>query len=92
MLSAAPYSLARQDGSPCCVSKGHFRRLYQHVREEALKAGVCGLRLYADVSNARAHATYSALGMTSHYQASTGAPVTRCRSCWPDANAWTAGV
>ncbi|KAK9831307.1 hypothetical protein WJX81_000798 [Elliptochloris bilobata] len=48
--------------------KGHYRALYQHVRQLALAQGVCGIRLYADDHNARAMTTYEALGMTSHYK------------------------
>lgn len=47
--------------------RGYFKRLYQHVREEAIKIGVCGLRLYADNENLNAQETYKNLGMTSHY-------------------------
>mmetsp|Transcript_15086 Transcript_15086/g.44460 ORF Transcript_15086/g.44460 Transcript_15086/m.44460 type:complete len:136 (+) Transcript_15086:461-868(+) len=48
--------------------QGIFRKLYDHTKEEARRAGSCGLRLYADTNNTRAHATYESLGMTSHYQ------------------------
>jgi GNAT superfamily N-acetyltransferase len=34
--------------------KGHFKSLYHAVRAEARKAGVTGLRLYADTANKRA--------------------------------------
>jgi hypothetical protein len=37
--------------------QGHFKALYNHVRDEARKAGAAGLRLYADADNTRAHAT-----------------------------------
>ncbi|GFR48746.1 hypothetical protein Agub_g10704, partial [Astrephomene gubernaculifera] len=48
--------------------KGHFRALYGAVRQAAREAGAAGLRLYADVANARAHAAYEVLGMRSHYK------------------------
>ena len=41
---------------PDCRRRGHFRALYAHVREECRRAGACGLRLYADTGNERAHA------------------------------------
>ncbi|KAL3159704.1 hypothetical protein ABBQ38_010110 [Trebouxia sp. C0009 RCD-2024] len=48
--------------------KGYFRQLYRYVRQAAEEARAGGLRLYADTTNERAHATYEALGMTSHYK------------------------
>ena len=48
--------------------RGYYRALYRHVREAAQAAGACGLRLYAADSNAKAHATYESLGMSSHYR------------------------
>ncbi|KAG2441286.1 hypothetical protein HYH02_010125 [Chlamydomonas schloesseri] len=53
---------------PECRRRGHFRALYAHVRGECRRAGACGLRLYADNGNERAHAAYEGLGMTSHYK------------------------
>ncbi|KAG2423857.1 hypothetical protein HXX76_015017 [Chlamydomonas incerta] len=53
---------------PECRRQGHFRALYAHVREECRRAGACGLRLYADAGNDRAHAAYEGLGMSSHYK------------------------
>ena len=48
---------------------GVFKALYEHVRREAHAAGAGGLRLYVDVTNARAQAVYSALGMNgAHYR------------------------
>jgi GNAT superfamily N-acetyltransferase len=49
---------------------GVFRALYAHVEREALATpGVCGLRLYVENDNARAQATYAALGMRdAHYR------------------------
>ncbi len=44
--------------------RGVFRALYRHVRDEARRADdVVGLRLYVETENARAQATYRALGM-----------------------------
>lgn len=49
---------------------GVFRALYDHVAAEARVAeDVCGLRLYVENDNARAQATYAALGMIdAHYR------------------------
>ncbi len=45
-------------------SRGVFRALHQHIRSLALtSAEVIGLRLYVEVENERAQATYHALGM-----------------------------
>lgn len=46
---------------------GVFKGLYAHVSKIARDAGACGLRLYADVGNKKAHAAYEKMGMTSHY-------------------------
>lgn len=47
---------------------GIFSALYEHVKTEAREAGACGLRLYAENANHRAHKTYEALGMEGgHY-------------------------
>jgi len=47
---------------------GIFRSMYSHIRQEAEKAGVPGLRLYVETNNQRAQETYEALGMTrEHY-------------------------
>jgi len=44
--------------------QGVYKRLYRHVQELAAKdPGVCGFRLYVERENARAQATYRALGM-----------------------------
>jgi GNAT superfamily N-acetyltransferase len=48
--------------------QGLYKALYAHVRREAAAAGACGLRLYADDSNAIAQESYKKLGMTSHYR------------------------
>jgi GNAT superfamily N-acetyltransferase len=48
---------------------GVFRALYAHVRAEAQAAGACGLRLYVELSNARAQRVYAAMGMNGdHYR------------------------
>jgi GNAT superfamily N-acetyltransferase len=47
---------------------GVFRALYDHIKQEAQKAGAVGLRLYVDQSNTAAQQTYCNLGMDkSHY-------------------------
>lgn len=43
--------------------QGCFRALYRDVEAAARAAGAGGLRLYVEVENARAQATYGALGM-----------------------------
>ncbi|MFH2008752.1 MAG: GNAT family N-acetyltransferase [bacterium] len=44
--------------------RGIYRRLYAFVKARAGEmGGVCGFRLYVEKENARAHATYEALGM-----------------------------
>lgn len=47
--------------------KGLWRALYARVKSAARAEGACGLRLYAERKNARAHASYRSLGMDSHY-------------------------
>jgi GNAT superfamily N-acetyltransferase len=48
--------------------KGIFRSMYMHIRDEAERIGVAGLRLYVESKNHRAQKTYEALGMKSdHY-------------------------
>ncbi len=48
--------------------KGIFRQMYNHIKNEADKAGVAGLRLYVESKNTRAQNTYEALGMQcEHY-------------------------
>jgi ribosomal protein S18 acetylase RimI-like enzyme len=45
--------------------RGVFRTLYQHVRSRAAAAGnVIGIRLYVELENTAAQATYSRLGMS----------------------------
>ncbi|CAG9465986.1 unnamed protein product [Pedinophyceae sp. YPF-701] len=48
--------------------RGHFKALYQHVKEACRAAGGGGLRLYVDDENTRAQETYQKLGMKSHYR------------------------
>jgi GNAT superfamily N-acetyltransferase len=48
--------------------KGIFRTMYQHVRDEAVRLGIPGLRLYVETGNKGAQKTYESLGMKSeHY-------------------------
>jgi GNAT superfamily N-acetyltransferase len=48
---------------------GVFRALYAHVRAEAAREGVGGLRLYVDTRNTRAQQVYASLGMNGdHYR------------------------
>jgi GNAT superfamily N-acetyltransferase len=55
---------------PAARRLGVFRSLYAHVdRHARATPGVCGLRLYVENDNARAQATYAALGMRdAHYR------------------------
>jgi GNAT superfamily N-acetyltransferase len=47
---------------------GIFRSMYSHIRNEADKQDVAGLRLYVETNNSGAHKTYEAMGMKSeHY-------------------------
>jgi ribosomal protein S18 acetylase RimI-like enzyme len=49
--------------------KGIFRSMYHHIKEEAEKEGIPGLRLYVETNNTTAQNTYEALGMKSlHYK------------------------
>lgn len=48
---------------------GHYRRLYEHVLEEARREGAAGIRLYVDERNAAAQKVYAKLGMNGeHYR------------------------
>ena len=48
---------------------GIFKTMYQHLKDEAGKLGIGGLRLYVETNNLKAQQTYEALGMTSqHYK------------------------
>jgi ribosomal protein S18 acetylase RimI-like enzyme len=54
---------------PSARRHGVFRTLYAHARNEARAAGAAGLRLYVDMTNARAQAVYEAMGMNgAHYR------------------------
>jgi GNAT superfamily N-acetyltransferase len=47
---------------------GIFRSMYSHIKNEADRHGVAGLRLYAAITNSQAQKTYQALGMKNeHY-------------------------
>ena len=49
--------------------RGHYKRLYTAVLEEASASGAAGVRLYVDARNVAAQAVYQALGMDGgHYQ------------------------
>jgi ribosomal protein S18 acetylase RimI-like enzyme len=55
--------------APAARGRGVFRALYQHAKREAQAQGAGGLRLYVDVTNSRAQAVYTALGMKGdHYR------------------------
>jgi ribosomal protein S18 acetylase RimI-like enzyme len=42
--------------------------MYNHIKDEAEKKGIAGLRLYVETNNTRAQKTYEALGMQNeHY-------------------------
>jgi Acetyltransferase (GNAT) family. len=48
---------------------GIFTSMYKHIKNEADKDGIAGLRLYVETNNSRAQHTYEALGMKSlHYK------------------------
>ena len=48
---------------------GIFRSMYQHIKAEADKNEIAGLRLYVETNNSGAQYTYEALGMNSqHYK------------------------
>ena len=48
---------------------GIFRSMYQHIKNEADKENIAGLRLYVETNNKGAQNTYEALGMESlHYK------------------------
>ena len=53
---------------PPARRQGVFRALHAAIAERARAAGAIGLRLYVDLDNATAQATYAALGMQRcHY-------------------------
>ena len=48
---------------------GVFRKMYDFIKDAALKEGVGGLRLYVETGNLRAQKTYEKMGMDgSHYK------------------------
>jgi len=48
---------------------GIFRSMYQHIKNEAEKENIAGLRLYVETNNTIAQNTYENLGMKSlHYK------------------------
>ena len=54
---------------PAWRRKGIFKSMYSHIKFEAQKLNVAGLRLYVETNNHRAQKTYEALRMTSeHYK------------------------
>jgi GNAT superfamily N-acetyltransferase len=49
--------------------RGIFRKMYDFIKETALKEGIAGLRLYVETGNIRAQKTYESMGMDgSHYK------------------------
>jgi GNAT superfamily N-acetyltransferase len=49
--------------------KGIFRSMYHHIKDEAVRNSIGGLRLYVETNNINAQNTYEALGMQSlHYK------------------------
>jgi GNAT superfamily N-acetyltransferase len=49
--------------------KGIFRSMYLHIKDEAGKESIAGLRLYVETNNSVAQNTYEAIGMKSlHYK------------------------
>jgi GNAT superfamily N-acetyltransferase len=54
---------------PAYRRTGVFRAMYSHIKNEAEKQGVAGLRLYVETNNSRARKTYEALGMNNRHYA-----------------------
>ena len=55
--------------APGARRRGVFRALYEHAKRVAHAEGAGGLRLYVDVTNTRAQAVYTDLGMKGdHYR------------------------
>jgi len=49
--------------------QGIFRKMYTFIKEEAIRNGIAGLRLYVETNNTPAQMTYESLGMQSeHYR------------------------
>jgi len=44
--------------------QGVFKALYEHVKDQARKAGAAGIRLYVERNNLNAQETYQKLGMS----------------------------
>jgi GNAT superfamily N-acetyltransferase len=54
--------------NPSHRRRGIFRSMYFHIKDEAEKTGIAGLRLYVEINNSGAQITYEALGMKrEHY-------------------------
>lgn len=54
---------------PAYRRKGIFKAMYLRIKNEAVKHGAAGLRLYVETTNYAAQQTYEALGMESkHYK------------------------
>ena len=54
---------------PAFRRMGIFRSMYLHIKDEADKQCVAGLRLYVETNNSKAQKTYESLGMKSeHYR------------------------
>jgi GNAT superfamily N-acetyltransferase len=54
---------------PAYRRTGVFRAMYSHIKNEAEKQCVAGLRLYVETNNSRAQKTYEALGMNNRHYA-----------------------
>ena len=53
---------------PASRRKGIFTMMYSHVKDEAIKQNIAGLRLYVESNNSTARKTYEAMGMScQHY-------------------------
>jgi len=50
---------------PECRRRGIFKRLYEHVCDQAARPGYCGVRLYVHDHNASAAETYARLGLVA---------------------------
>lgn len=46
--------------------RGHFRALYEYVKERARSENAVGIRLYVDVGNSKAQSTVILCNATSH--------------------------
>jgi ribosomal protein S18 acetylase RimI-like enzyme len=53
---------------PSYRRRGIFRMMYSHIKNEAMRQNIAGLRLYVESNNDPAKKTYEAMGMSSqHY-------------------------